>query len=536
VTAFGGFSVAEWASWIAILVYAYDVGGSSTVGLVVVIQLVPAAVFSPFGGALGDRYQRQTVLVVSYGFQAVAAGLAAVALLLEFDPWVVYVGAAGLATAMTVTRPVQGAMLPDLAKSPEELAASNSVVGLIEGAAVIAGPLMAALLLGTGGPGVVLAIVAVLLALAAFIASTMVCSYRIPLASEGGLIADTLDGMRRLAAEGEARIVLGMGGVHMVVSGALDVLIVALAIEVLGRGDASVGFFNAAFGIGVLIGAGITVGLVGRKRLAPVVGGALLLWGLPLVVLGLVPGLILAVAGLVVVGVAESILDVSGRALLQRLVPGHTLTRAFGILESLRMAGVAAGSALIAVVISGSGPELALTATGLVLPLLALVGWRWLRAVDAAAVIPTEEISMLARVSIFKPLQPLALESIALNLQRTTADAGSAVVVEGDRGCDLYVIIDGNATVTSGRDEVVVNRLGPADYFGEIALMYDRPRVATVRADEDLDLYVLDRDVFLSAVSGHPVTMEATVEEAERRLGRLPGDDADPHGPAQPTG
>jgi hypothetical protein len=265
--------------------------------------------------------------------------------------------------------------------------------------------------------------------------------------------------------------------------------------------------------------------LVGRERLAPTIRSALLLWGVPLILLSIAPSVGLAIVALAAVGIAESVLDVSGRTLLQRLVPGHTMTRAFGILEGLRMAGVAAGSALVAVLINANGARVAMVVAGLVLPMVGVITWRWFRAVDEASVIPTAEILTLSSVAIFQPLRPVALECIALNSTSRSVSSGDALVHEGDAGSEFFVIVDGRAVVTAGEADQVVNRLGPADYFGEIALLHDRPRTATVTAATDMDLLVVERDDFIRAVTGHSASRDSLDAEVDRRLQDLPGED-----------
>jgi MFS family permease len=160
------FNAQEYAIWIAIALYAFEQGGTTTAGIVVTAQLVPAAIVAPFGSVVGDRMRRDRALALGYGVQAVAAGACALALWLA-PPLVVYAAAISSSCAITLTRPVHNAILPDLARSPEELTASNSVSATVEGIGIMLGPIVNSVLIVHGGPAVVCAAFAGLMALAA---------------------------------------------------------------------------------------------------------------------------------------------------------------------------------------------------------------------------------------------------------------------------------------------------------------------------------------------------------------------------------
>jgi CRP-like cAMP-binding protein len=94
------------------------------------------------------------------------------------------------------------------------------------------------------------------------------------------------------------------------------------------------------------------------------------------------------------------------------------------------------------------------------------------------------------------------------------------VIREGDSGDLFYAVLEGNAEVSqAGRS---VRTQGPGEYFGEIALLRDVPRTATVTARSGLVLLSLDRDVFLTAVTGHPRSHRAAHATAEERLLHMP--------------
>jgi CRP/FNR family cyclic AMP-dependent transcriptional regulator len=100
-----------------------------------------------------------------------------------------------------------------------------------------------------------------------------------------------------------------------------------------------------------------------------------------------------------------------------------------------------------------------------------------------------EAAELLRRVPLFSGLDPRELETIARTVHERTFNQGDAVAEEGHSGVGFFVIRDGQAKVTVGGNEV--RRLGPGDYFGEIALISEGARTATVTAETELRCYGL---------------------------------------------
>ncbi len=509
------FSVAEWASWVAVLVWAYDRGGVGAASLVSVVQLVPAVLVAPFASAIGDRMPRSRALAAGYALQG--SLLLGTAALLEADAAVVpvAVGAALVTCAVTLTRPVHHAALPSLTRTPGELVAGNAASTTAEAVGCFLGPLASGLLIVRGGPEVVLALFGVLLLLAAA-AVLGLAAGQARAGSGSGALHLALGGVRELREDPAAAVLVTVVAGQYVVVGALDILVIVLALDVLGTDSSGPGLLGSALGVGGIIGALGTVVLVGRRRLAPAVVGGLLLTGLPLALLPLV-GVPLPVAVLLAVsGAGRSFVEVAGHTLLQRVVPDHVLARVFGVQEAVMTAATAVGAALAPLAVATLGRGGALVATGAVLPLAGAAAWGRLRGLDRVAALPGPHLSLLREVPTLR-LAPLpVLEQLSRSATEVSLAPGDPAVLEGDPGDRFYVVRDGRLQVSRhGRD---VRVLGAGDSFGEIALLRDSPRTATVRALDPTRLVAVHRADFLRAVGADPTGRSAAEQVAQSYL------------------
>jgi hypothetical protein len=216
-------------------------------------------------------------------------------------------------------------------------------------------------------------------------------------------------------------------------------------------------------------------------------------------------------------GIGSSLVDVAGLTLVQRAVPDDVLARVFGVIQMLFLASMGIGAALVPALISWLGVETALIATGVFLPLLVVLLGATVAKIDASAVPPeASELRILASVPIFAPLPGGSLEHLAARLVPLRVDAGTVIVREGDSGDRFYIVAEGEIEVS--QYDRTISELAPGGYFGEIALLRDVPRTATVTARTKAVLYALDRDDFLAAVTGHPQSAEAAETVMSARL------------------
>jgi MFS family permease len=519
--AFAGSELGQWLYLIALAVFAYEEGGAAAVGLVALIRTVPSAVGSPFAALLGDRFERGRVMLGATLVRVLAMAAAAAVVYFDASAVLVYTLVGIVTLASTAFRPAQVAALPGLARTPDELTAANLASSTIATLAGFIGPAAGGLLLAVTSVEVVFLITTLVFLWAAF----LVARVRAPApdgdsaATGSGIVREAVAGFIALGSEPSLRLLVSLYCVQAFVGGAFNVLVVVAALELLELGEAGVGWLTAAFGVGGVLGAVVSLALLARRRLASDFMFGIVLWGVPLALVGVWPDPALAFVLFGLLGVGETLVEVAGPTLLQRAVPDRVLARVFGALESLLITAVGVGGVLTPLLIELVGFRGTFVVVGAILPVLAAVLWKRLTAIDRAHPAAAREIELVRGVPIFAPLPEAIVEQLAAKLIRVNVTGGRDVFRQGDRGDRFYVIAEGTAEVVM--DEAAVGTHGPGGYFGEIALVRDVPRTATVRAQSDLELYALERDDFIAAVTGHAPSAEAADAVVATRLRRL---------------
>src|SRR6185295_18679911 len=147
-----GSVMGQWAYGVALAVYAYEADGAKGVGIVTLVRAIPAALSAPFTSTLADRLPRVPFLVGTNLGRAAAIGAAGAVALSGGSEWLVYVLAALASILGTAFLPAESALLPALARTPEELTAANVVRSTIESVGTFAGPAIAGGLLAFWSP------------------------------------------------------------------------------------------------------------------------------------------------------------------------------------------------------------------------------------------------------------------------------------------------------------------------------------------------------------------------------------------------
>jgi len=512
--AYAASITSEWAFTVALAVFAYHHGGAKAVGILGVVRLIPAAIATPFTAALADRYERERALVGVSLLSAAALAAAAGLFYAGRNEAAIFAFAAAHAVVSTLCRPAVAALTPSLATTPQQLVAVNAVSLTIEGLGTLVGPLIAGVIVATADAGVVFVLGAIAYVASALALAAIRVEGRLRFARQRTQ-TDLTAGIRLVAREPRPRLIVALFFAQTLVRGALNVLIVVIAFRLLHAGGGWVGLLSAAVGAGILAGGFASLALTGRRLAVPFALG-LVLWGVPIALVAAAPHRLTALLLLAAVGVGNALEDVAGIALLQRLASDDLLGRVFGVLFGAATAGMGIGAILAPALISGLGVRGALVATGAFLPALVALSWRALRQIDGAADAPTEALALLDRVPMFTPLPLAAKEQLAKSLVRVSVPAGGEVIAEGDTGDRFYIVGGGRLQVT--RDGRELRELAAGDSFGEIALLRDVPRTATVTASRDAELYALERADFIDAATGHAAGRAAGEEIVRERL------------------
>jgi MFS family permease len=514
-----GSVLGNWSYLVAVSVYAWGQGGPRAVGLVWVIRLVPAAILSPLLATVADRYRRERVMVVSDLARAALMGVGAVLIATGAPAWTVYATIVAATIVGVVFRPAQAALLPRLARDPAELTAANVASSTIESVATFIGPALGGLILAATGPDVVFAANG-----ATFVwSAALVLGIKAPGGRDArrtsprdrSFMGEIWGGVHAIVGEGRVAIVTGLYAVQTLVAGVTNVLVVVVAFDILDVGEAGVGYLNAALGAGGIVGGFVALVLAARGRLAGDFAIGLVLCGLPLVAVGLVADVPVALLAMAAIGLGNAVVDVAALTLLQRIVGDDVLGRVLGTLEGILLAAIGVGALLAPVLVDVAGPETALVIAGLVLPAVTLIAADALRLIDRAAA-PPAQTDLLRGVPFLASLPEAVLEHLARTLGEVRVAPGEVVVRQGEPGERFYVIDEGEV-------EIEGRRFGPGAFFGEIALLHDVPRTATVTAVSAGLLRTLERHEFLAAVTGHEPTRASAEEVATARLAGLAG-------------
>jgi len=516
-----GFSVVgEFASSVALVVFAYAAGGAALIAVYGLFRMLAGVTVALAIAGIGDRVRSEVLLRGSTALKAILLTLATITAAVDGPTLGVIALAAAGSGLEGAYRPLQAATLQWLVRTPAELTAANVVASMMESTGGLIGPILAGVLLALADPTASIALAAAFFGFAWLSILRLTVESHRPASGSTRLVNDTVTGVKafvQLAPPGGFAILVFA---QTFVRGAVTVLIAVLAVDVLVLGEQTVGWLNAALGVGGLVGGVIAAAVVRVTRLGRTFIAGLLLWGLPLAVLALVMEPAVAYLAFVAVGIGNAVEDVGAFTLVARLLSPRMTARVLGVLELAALGGIGLGSVAAPSLLDAFGMRGTLALLGLGLTGLTIAHARRFARIDRTMPQPGKEVDLLRGLPMFAPLPLAVTELLTTELRPQQFASGSVVMREGDPGEEFHVIASGSASVTvRGTPRP---SLGPGDCFGEIALLHDIPRTATIVAAEPLHTLALRREQFLAAVTSTTRSGVAAESLVAQRLGEDP--------------
>jgi MFS family permease len=533
--AFTGSLIGTWAYSTAVSVWAYGVGGAKAVGIFIAVRLAVMALATPFVSTFADRYSRKRVMIYSDLYCAVLIAAATACLYAGTPALPIFALAVLTSFGGSSFRAAQGAITPQLASTTEELTASNGTSSTLESLAIFVGPAIGAGLLAVADVEIVF-----LLNVASFAWSMyMVSGIRVAHAAADdadpeslkdavadavhaeeaateGFFTETSAGFRAIWRDKDLLITVIQGSAQTVVAGATAVFPLVMAVEILHTGAKGVGLLDSASGLAAILGGIFAIARASKHKLGQDLTVGVFLWSFPLVLVTIWPSPVTAFAVMAFLGFANPLVDVNVFTVIQRLTPDVVLGRVFGAFETCLISTMAIGSAITPVMLHLWGLRTALAILGIAIGAVAVLGLPRMRSMDRRLEAPAG-LPLLQAIPMFGPLSPVTVDALARALVRVEVPAGDVVVREGDESDRFYVIESGRVHVTAD-DGHLLREEGPGDYFGEIGLLRDVARTATITAAEDTVLLALEREEFLDAVTGQGEARRLAEDVVVRRL------------------
>jgi CRP-like cAMP-binding protein len=500
VVAFGTLTIAEWGYVTALAVDAFRQDGAIAVGLVG-FRLFFAAIGSVFSLPYVERHPGARTLTAIAATRAVIVGASSALAAAGAPLFVLLILVALDAVVSGPYRPAQSTMLPVLARTPRELAASAAGISIVKTLAQALGAMAGGFLLVVTTPAIAFAGAAGLLLGAAVVTIRFAgVTVPTPLAAQPSKIRERTRATFEAIREPHVAGLLTVSGLRTFVRGMWIAIAVIASLRLLHAGSAGVGLLMVAAGIGSLVAVPLSGGLIDRTRLSTPAAVALIGCGVPLGVIGWFPKFDVALALIVAWGIGMAVADVATLSLLYRLLDIPLLPRVTALIESSKLALEGLGGLLAPFLVTTIGIRGALVAAAFPLPVVVVARWRMLHRLDASAGERTQILTLLHGVPCLEPLDMASLGFLATAVLRLNVPEGTDIVRQGDAGDCFYVVKEGSADVLV--DDFSVGTVGQGASFGERALLRDVARTATVRALEPMQLLTLSREAFLAALTG----------------------------------
>ena len=524
---FAGQAVSEFGDWLyitALGIFAYALTQSAVVvAALTFTRLLPYALLLPFGGVLADRFDPRRLMILSdLGRCACMLGLLAVTS--RDTIWVAFPLVFISTCLFSLFRPAFGAMLPMLVPDEEGLGQANTLRGQIYGLGFVIGPSITGVLVLLGHTRYAFALNAASYLLSAPSLSRVHVPSRLKEARLGttGWLAEMAAGYRFLFRENEGVLaaVTAVTALAQVLAGAYWTLVVVMAARVFHMGEQGSGFLNSAYGAGGLVGGLLVGAAIGRLKMSTGFIATVALALLASLVWGLSPGGAVVLLLPAVTGLSDVVSEVFSTTILQVATPQSMMGRVLGAYMSTSIATMVIGALAAGPLIGAIGPRATTVALSLLGLAALLACLPWLRRIEHALGVRV----FLRRVPVLSMVSLSLVDELASQVRLACVPDGTEIVRQGEMGDTLYIVKHGDVDViaqdANGR-EVLLEQLGEMDFFGEIAVLRDVPRTATVRARREVELYSLERAAFQSLVARSDDLHAALSDKGEVRYTRV---------------
>lgn len=534
--AFLGSTLGDWAYATAIVVWAYGDGGVKAVGAYQAVRFIGMAVVAPIGGVIADRMSRRTFMIAADLVRALLVAGAGLIVVADGPAMAVYALAILAALVGSPFRAAAAGLMTDLVDSPTELTTANALSANIESVMLFAGPALAGVIIGVWGVEEVFwlnaatfgwSIVMLLGTRPKQPVAAVDAAGRAPepgpperddssSTDDPGFWTELASGFGVIGRDRDLRDVALLSGAVGFAWGALTVFLVLLATDVLELGPEGLGYLNSVLGVSTVASGILVLTRLSSSRLGQdMVFGVVIGWGVPLLAMAAFPSTPTILVAVAAIGLLESPGSLGMETIPQRLAPSHMISRVYAAIESSLVGPMALGALLAPALVHWVGLRGALAIVGAIPLVVGIAVWPRMRDLDRRLTAPGE-LELLRAVAVFADLPAPAMERLAHAAERVQVPAGETVVVEGGASDRFYVIVSGEVEVTQrGR---VLRAEGPGEFFGEIGLLRDVVRTATVTATTACELLVVERADFLGVVSHMGDGMHALDDIITRRL------------------
>ncbi|HEX6508188.1 MAG TPA: MFS transporter [Chloroflexota bacterium] len=522
-------TMGDWLYTVAlsVAIFQYSGGNSLAIGALWIVRLIPSLLLGPAAGALTDRMGYRRAMIVGDAGRAVI--VVVLALTLHAATWPVIYPLAFLFTCFgNLFAPASVGIVPRLVDSSAQRLAANAAIMEVESLAMVVGSALGGVIAAQGH------ITQLLLIEAATFGVSILTLWLVR--ERPAVAVDTgpeeaeeerigiLAGLRLLSLRPLLVFAALVMALPELASGADVVWIVPYSENILHLGNGGIGYLYSALSVGCLVGGLATAAIGGTIRLEALLAIGVAVGGAALALFGTWHVAVAALFFIFVVGLAETLEYAAYETLLQQAVPETMIGQASGSMESLFSNMMIAGTVLSGPLATWPGVTPSLAGLGSLTILAAGGGWWYLRRQTAGRFQP----DLLSRIPAFAHVSEEVRDWAVRRMLRERFPRGSIIIRQGDEGDKFYTIASGMVQVevaANGRTETT--KLGPGEFFGEIALLQHIPRTATVRALESVTVYSMTRDDFedLQARSG-----ELEQSLLETSAARLEGNSA--HAPA----